>query len=227
MVPQNKVDLVTEAAALNQHETIQRFIQVCRSGGGRAPGQWNRAQQCRGVVLISWQAVGQHVALLVLVPHPPATLAASLQGTIAEGAPVVPISAQLKYNVDAVRARLHTSTRLHEWRNVAARAVACIGCHLPAACCPRHTAANSPPTFPLCPPPQVCEYLVKKIPVPVRDFTSPPQVGLGLGGGKVSGCLAAAPVACGPLPAWQEVDARCSVPALSNPPTTNDMPTRP
>lgn len=53
-MPQNKVDLVTEAAALNQHETIQRFI----------------------------------------------------QGTIAEGAPVVPISAQLKYNVDAVRAAL-------------------------------------------------------------------------------------------------------------------------
>ena len=69
--PQNKVDLVTEASALNQNETIQRFI----------------------------------------------------QGTIAEAAPVVPISAQLKYNVDAV-----------------------------------------------------CEYLVKKIPVPVRDFVSPPQV---------------------------------------------------
>lgn len=62
---------MTEASALNQHDTIRRFI----------------------------------------------------QGTIAEGAPVVPISAQLKYNVDAV-----------------------------------------------------CEYLVKKIPVPVRDFTSPPQV---------------------------------------------------
>ena len=45
------------------------------------------------------------------------------QGTIAEAAPVVPISAQLKYNVDAV-----------------------------------------------------CEYLVKKIPVPIRDFTSPPQM---------------------------------------------------
>jgi translation initiation factor 2 subunit 3 len=46
-----------------------------------------------------------------------------IQGTIAEGAPVVPISAQLKYNIDAV-----------------------------------------------------CEYIVKKIPVPVRDFTSPPQM---------------------------------------------------
>jgi len=71
IILQNKVDLVTEAAALNQHESISRFI----------------------------------------------------QGTIAESAPVVPISAQLKYNIDAV-----------------------------------------------------CEYIVKKIPVPIRDFTSPPQM---------------------------------------------------
>ncbi len=49
--------------------------------------------------------------------------AVPLQGTIAEAAPVVPISAQLKYNIDAV-----------------------------------------------------CEYVVKKIPVPIRDFVSPPQV---------------------------------------------------
>lgn len=46
-----------------------------------------------------------------------------IKGTIAEKAPVVPISAQLKYNVDAV-----------------------------------------------------CEYIVKRIPVPVRDFVSPPQM---------------------------------------------------
>ena len=46
-----------------------------------------------------------------------------IKGTIAEKAPVVPISAQLKYNVDAV-----------------------------------------------------CEYIVKRIPVPVRDFISPPQM---------------------------------------------------
>ncbi|KAK9905948.1 hypothetical protein WJX75_009317 [Coccomyxa subellipsoidea] len=46
-----------------------------------------------------------------------------IKGTIAEKAPVVPISAQLKYNVDAV-----------------------------------------------------CEYIVKRIPVPKRDFVSPPQM---------------------------------------------------
>jgi translation initiation factor 2 subunit 3 len=42
---------------------------------------------------------------------------------LADGAPVVPISAQLKYNVDVV-----------------------------------------------------CEFIEKRIPVPVRDFTSPPQM---------------------------------------------------
>jgi translation initiation factor 2 gamma subunit (eIF-2gamma) len=45
------------------------------------------------------------------------------QGTIAEGAPVVPISAQLKYNIDVI-----------------------------------------------------CEYIVKKIPIPERNFTSPPNM---------------------------------------------------
>ncbi len=63
IILQNKIDLISESVAANQHEAIQSFI----------------------------------------------------QGTVAEGAPVMPISAQLKYNVDAV-----------------------------------------------------CEYIVKKIPVPVR-----------------------------------------------------------
>lgn len=47
----------------------------------------------------------------------------SLAGTVAEGAPVIPISAQLKYNIEVL-----------------------------------------------------CEYITKKIPVPVRDFTSPPRL---------------------------------------------------
>lgn len=49
-------------------------------------------------------------------------------GTVAEGAPIIPISAQLKYNIEVV-----------------------------------------------------CEYIVKKIPVPVRDFTSEPRL---IGTGK-------------------------------------------
>mmetsp|Transcript_11462 Transcript_11462/g.20734 ORF Transcript_11462/g.20734 Transcript_11462/m.20734 type:complete len:467 (-) Transcript_11462:100-1500(-) len=71
IILQNKIDLIAESAATNQHETIQKFI----------------------------------------------------DGTIADGAPIVPISAQLKYNIDVV-----------------------------------------------------CEYITKKIPIPLRDFTSPPQM---------------------------------------------------
>lgn len=71
IILQNKIDLVTESAATNQNEAIQKFI----------------------------------------------------QGTIADGAPVIPVSAQLKYNIDVV-----------------------------------------------------CEYIVRRIPVPKRDFTSPPQM---------------------------------------------------
>ncbi len=71
IILQNKIDLIPESSALNQHEEIKKFI----------------------------------------------------QGTIAESAPIVPISAQLKYNVEVV-----------------------------------------------------CEYITKHIPIPVRDFTSPPQM---------------------------------------------------
>lgn len=71
IILQNKIDLVKEAQATEQHEQILKFV----------------------------------------------------QGTVAEGAPVVPISAQLKYNVEVI-----------------------------------------------------CEYIVNKIPVPIRDFTSSPRL---------------------------------------------------
>ncbi|XP_011028008.1 PREDICTED: eukaryotic translation initiation factor 2 subunit gamma-like [Populus euphratica] len=71
IILQNKVDLIQENAAINQHEAIQKFI----------------------------------------------------KGTVADGAPVVPISAQLKYNIDVV-----------------------------------------------------CEYIIKKIPIPERNFISPPNM---------------------------------------------------
>ncbi|KAJ3671661.1 hypothetical protein LUZ60_007740 [Juncus effusus] len=71
IIVQNKIDLIKETAALNQHQDILNFV----------------------------------------------------QGTAAEGAPIVPVSAQLKYNIDVL-----------------------------------------------------CEYIVNKIPVPIRDFTSPPNM---------------------------------------------------
>merc|ERR1711872_1073855 len=56
--------------------------------------------------------MGQHEQILKFI-----------EGTVAEGAPIIPISAQLKYNIEVV-----------------------------------------------------CEYIMKKIPVPVRDFTSEPRL---------------------------------------------------
>merc|ERR1712025_515801 len=71
IILQNKIDLVKETQAKEQHEQILRFV----------------------------------------------------KGTIAEGSPIVPISAQLKYNIEVI-----------------------------------------------------CEYICKKIPVPIRDFTSQPKL---------------------------------------------------
>lgn len=71
LIMQNKIDLVKESQAKEQHDQILKFV----------------------------------------------------QGTVADSAPIIPISAQLKYNIDAV-----------------------------------------------------CEYIVKKIPVPIRDFTSEPRL---------------------------------------------------
>ena len=50
-------------------------------------------------------------------------IVAFVQGTVADGAPIIPISAQLKYNIDVV-----------------------------------------------------CEYIIKRIPIPVRDFMSSPKL---------------------------------------------------
>jgi translation initiation factor 2 subunit 3 len=54
---------------------------------------------------------------------PPLFLIPQTPGTVADGAPIIPISAQLKFNIDVI-----------------------------------------------------CEYIVKKIPIPVRDFLSSPQL---------------------------------------------------
>eukprot|EP01113_Clastostelium_recurvatum_P020356 TRINITY_DN2414_c0_g1_i1.p1 TRINITY_DN2414_c0_g1~~TRINITY_DN2414_c0_g1_i1.p1 ORF type:complete len:614 (+),score=174.83 TRINITY_DN2414_c0_g1_i1:56-1897(+) len=71
IILQNKIDLVKEAAAMEQHDQILKFI----------------------------------------------------EGTVAENAPIIPISAQMKYNIDVI-----------------------------------------------------CEMIIKKIPIPVRDFTSSPRL---------------------------------------------------
>ena len=100
IILQNKVDLIQENVAINQHEAIQKFIQVTLFV----------LQKVDGCFIL--------VFLLILLAKNN-----SLQGTVADGAPVVPISAQLKYNIDVV-----------------------------------------------------CEYIVKKIPIPERNFVSPPNM---------------------------------------------------
>ena len=98
IILQNKIDLIQESAAMNQHEAIQKFIQV-----SSAPSLINSSQYFVKFCLLQ--------------------LYSCAQGTIAQGAPVVPISAQLKYNIDVI-----------------------------------------------------CEYIVKKIPIPERNFISPPNM---------------------------------------------------
>ncbi|KNE72957.1 eukaryotic translation initiation factor 2 subunit 3 [Allomyces macrogynus ATCC 38327] len=112
IILQNKIDLIKEAAAKEQHEAILKFV----------------------------------------------------QGTVADGAPIVPISAQLKYNVDAVN-----------------------------------------------------EYIVKNIPIPVRDFASSPRLivirsfDVNKPGAEVNdlkGGVAGGSILCGVLKLGDEIEIR-------------------
>ncbi|XP_046398299.1 eukaryotic translation initiation factor 2 subunit 3, Y-linked-like isoform X2 [Ischnura elegans] len=87
-----------------------------------------------------------------------------VQGTVAEGAPVVPISAQLKYNIEVI-----------------------------------------------------CEYIVKKIPVPLRDFSSPPRLIVirsfdvnkpGCEVEDLKGGVAGGSILCGVLKVGMEIEVR-------------------
>ncbi|KAJ3349508.1 hypothetical protein GGF32_005597 [Allomyces javanicus] len=112
IILQNKIDLIKESAAKEQHEAILKFV----------------------------------------------------QGTVADGAPIVPISAQLKYNVDAVN-----------------------------------------------------EYIVKNIPIPVRDFASSPRLivirsfDVNKPGAEVNdlkGGVAGGSILCGVLKLGDEIEIR-------------------
>ncbi|EPQ55891.1 hypothetical protein GLOTRDRAFT_121283 [Gloeophyllum trabeum ATCC 11539] len=92
------------------------------------------------------------------------SIAAFVKGTVAESSPIVPISAQLKYNIDAVN-----------------------------------------------------EYIVKRIPVPVRDFTSTPKLivirsfDVNRPGAEVDdlkGGVAGGSILCGVLKLGQEIEIR-------------------
>ena len=95
IILQNKVDLIKEAQALEHQKSIAAFV--------------------KGTHI--------HTSLRFFSFDTHACAAAAFLGTVAESSPIVPISAQLKYNIDAVN-----------------------------------------------------EYIVKRIPIPVRDFTSDPRL---------------------------------------------------
>jgi len=115
LILQNKIDLVRESVAEEQHRHIREFV----------------------------------------------------RGTAAEDAPIIPISGQLRYNVDAV-----------------------------------------------------CEYIVSKVPVPVRDFTVPPRMIVirsfdvnkpGASVSELRGGIAGGSILCGVLRVGDEVEVRPGV----------------
>ncbi|TFK48277.1 hypothetical protein OE88DRAFT_1684955 [Heliocybe sulcata] len=100
------------------------------------------------------------------------SIAAFVKGTVAESSPIVPISAQLKYNIDAVN-----------------------------------------------------EYVVKRIPVPVRDFTSTPRLivirsfDVNRPGAEVDdlkGGVAGGSILCGVLKLGQEIEIRPGIVTKDN-----------
>ena len=120
IILQNKIDLISESAAQNQHDAIADFI----------------------------------------------------KGTIAEAAPVVPISAQVGLGwAWAVLFSLLVAAHLSlEGTGVSTLSTAQRTAH-PADSTLHCTALQLKYNVDA-----VCEYIVKRIPVPVRDFTSPPQM---------------------------------------------------
>lgn len=143
IILQNKIDLIRSGAMprlLCYHEVmtsmascltqLESTLQVCSClSVFHCISYQSELSIPSGIVLVLGMSLRQHVRGSLLCCSESAAQNQSdaiqdfIKGTIAEKAPIVPISAQLKYNVDAV-----------------------------------------------------CEYIVKRIPVPVRDFTSPPQM---------------------------------------------------
>jgi translation initiation factor 2 subunit 3 len=103
IILQNKVDLIKEAQALEHQQSIAAFVK----------GTSIFHDVFSSLLLTIYRGFGR-----VTTSH-----SAPPTGTVAESSPIVPISAQLKYNIDAVN-----------------------------------------------------EYIVKRIPIPVRDFTSDPRL---------------------------------------------------
>lgn len=108
IILQNKIDLIKDTAANEQYQQILKFIK----------GNLFNLR----FLLFSFLFTELSTTLSLSFVFCKSDLVFSI-GTIADGAPIVPISAQLKFNIDVI-----------------------------------------------------CEYIVKKIPIPVRDFLSSPRL---------------------------------------------------
>ena len=91
LILQNKIDLVKESQAKEQQEQILKFIQ----------GQFFKLKVLESSQITFLSVVSQCHFVKVNRKRSTANVF-GFAGTIAEGAPIIPISAQLKYNVDAV-----------------------------------------------------------------------------------------------------------------------------
>ncbi|CAI5530722.1 unnamed protein product [Closterium sp. Naga37s-1] len=172
IILQNKIDLIQESVALNQHDAIQKFIQpdpiqkfiqvstkkclcmrlkynvVCVRDDHQADSHFLcpyplTFTPCPPIP--SHRTPPYPTAWYRTPLFPTALHLSAPQGTIADGAPVIPISAQLKYNVD-------------------------VG-----------TIADGAPVIPISAQLKynvdvVCEMIIKRIPIPDRDFVSPPNM---------------------------------------------------
>lgn len=122
LILQNKIDLVKESQAKEQYEQILAFVQgesvhLHSVNLHSNTPIFSASHFSSWIWLNLWSHKLQQCGQFFSNRH------VSPAGTVAEGAPIIPISAQLKYNIEVV-----------------------------------------------------CEYIVKKIPVPVRDFTSEPRL---------------------------------------------------
>ena len=106
IILQNKIDLIRDTQAKDQYQEILKFVQGENHTCTRTHTHLHTITcTCAHTHTITPSHAHTHT------------------GTVAEGAPIIPISAQLKYNIEVI-----------------------------------------------------CEYITKKIPIPVRDFTSQPRL---------------------------------------------------
>jgi translation initiation factor 2 subunit 3 len=91
IILQNKIDLVKEQAALQQFDDIKAFIEGTVS-----------LARARALSLALSLSAPLSRARSLSLSRSLSDMKALFEGTVAEKSPIIPISAQLKYNIDVV-----------------------------------------------------------------------------------------------------------------------------